>query len=57
MTPTDRLLQKWRISKATSFIRPGDRVLDLGSADGALFDQLGYCGPSSLGVDSGFPPH
>lgn len=55
MTPTDRLLQKWRISKATPFIRPGDRVLDLGSADGALFDQLGYCGPGSLGIDPALP--
>jgi 2-polyprenyl-3-methyl-5-hydroxy-6-metoxy-1,4-benzoquinol methylase len=51
MTATDRLLQNWRIRKARPFIRPGDRVLDLGSADGVLFERLGDCGPGSVGID------
>ena len=49
---TDRLLQRWRIAKVASEIRPGARVLDIGSADGALFTALGpRIGPGSLGVD------
>jgi len=55
MTFVDRLLQDWRIRKARPFIRPGDRVLDLGSADGVLFDRLGTCGPGSVGIDPVLP--
>ena len=55
MTTVDRLLQDWRIRKATPFIRSGDRVLDLGSADGILFDRLGICGPGSMGIDPTLP--
>ncbi len=55
MTTVDRLLQNWRIRKATPFIRSGDRVLDLGSADGVLFDRLGICGPGSMGIDPTLP--
>lgn len=55
MTPTDRLLQRWRISKVAPFIRPGDRVLDLGSADGVLFERVRNCGPGSLGIDPTIP--
>jgi 2-polyprenyl-3-methyl-5-hydroxy-6-metoxy-1,4-benzoquinol methylase len=51
MKPLDRFLQNWRIRKASPFIQPGDRVLDLGSADGVLFDKVGHCGPGSLGID------
>lgn len=55
MTPVDRLLQDWRIRKAAPFIRPGDQVLDLGSADGILFERLGICGPGSMGIDPTLP--
>lgn len=55
MTTVDRLLQDWRIRKATPFIRTGDRVLDLGSADGVLFERLGICGPGSMGIDPTLP--
>ncbi|MFM7100506.1 MAG: class I SAM-dependent methyltransferase [Verrucomicrobiota bacterium] len=55
MTSTDRLLQDWRIRKADRFIRPGDRVLDLGSADGVLFERVARCGPGSLGIDPTLP--
>jgi len=55
MTTVDRILQNWRIRKAAPHIRSGDRVLDLGSADGVLFDRLGYCGPGSMGIDPTLP--
>ena len=49
---TDRFLQRWRIRKARPFIPPGARILDIGSADGALFAALGSSiGAGSLGVD------
>lgn len=49
---TDRLLQRWRIAKVRPFIASGARILDIGSADGALFKALGdRIGPGSLGVD------
>lgn len=49
---TDRILQRWRIAKVRRFISPGSRILDIGSADGALFQQLGSSvGSGSLGVD------
>src|SRR4029077_8411550 len=52
MTFIDRLLQRWRIGKARPFIAPGSRILDIGSADGALFRQLGRRkGPQCLGID------
>ena len=51
MTSVDRLLQNWRIRKAGPYIESGHRVLDLGSADGVLFDRLGRCGPGSVGID------
>jgi SAM-dependent methyltransferase len=49
---TDRWLQNWRIAKVRPFIALGARVLDIGSADGALFSALGNSiGAGSLGVD------
>jgi SAM-dependent methyltransferase len=51
MTPINRFLQDWRIRKAAPFIAHGDRVLDLGRADGALFERVGHCGPGSMGID------
>jgi SAM-dependent methyltransferase len=39
MKAIDRMLQKWRIGQARPWLRAGMRVLDIGSADGALFRQ------------------
>ena len=48
---TDHLLQRWRIAKARPLIAPGSRVLDIGSADGALFQELGAAVGDGLGID------
>ena len=47
----DRLLQRWRIAKARPFIAKGARVLDVGSADGALFQHLGTPLGGGMGID------
>lgn len=48
----DRALQRWRVAKARPFIVPRSRILDIGSADGALFRQLGSRkGQHCLGID------
>lgn len=52
MKSTDIFLQNWRIAKVRRFIAPGAKILDIGSADGALFRRLGRdAGKGSLGVD------
>jgi len=51
MTWVDRLLQRWRIAKARPFIAPGATVLDVGSGDGVLFQQLGAQISGGLGID------
>jgi 2-polyprenyl-3-methyl-5-hydroxy-6-metoxy-1,4-benzoquinol methylase len=50
MTGLDRLVQRWRIRVAAHFLRPGDRVLDIGTADGALFRMVPGLA-ESVGVD------
>ncbi len=51
MKKLDLILQRWRIRKARPFIPPGGRVLDIGSADGALFKTLGSHLSGGLGID------
>jgi len=46
----DRVLQRWRIREAAAFIRCGDSVLDIGTADGALFRLVPGLGPS-VGIE------
>jgi 2-polyprenyl-3-methyl-5-hydroxy-6-metoxy-1,4-benzoquinol methylase len=46
----DRALQRWRIRKVRPFLHPGSVVLDVGSADGALFRALPWLGPG-VGID------
>jgi SAM-dependent methyltransferase len=51
LKPLDRLLQRWRFRKAATFVRAGDRILDVGCADGALFRYLGERLGEGVGVD------
>jgi SAM-dependent methyltransferase len=53
MKPFDRALQRWRIAKATPYVEPGARVLDVGSADGAMFRRLERTIGEGVGIDSG----
>lgn len=50
MTSADRLLQRWRISKVGPYLKGSTRVLDIGSADGALFQRYPFV-DSYVGVD------
>src|ERR1017187_4937293 len=47
----DRALQRWRIGKARPFIAAGSRVLDIGSAGGALFQHVRTPDERSMGID------
>lgn len=47
----DRVLQRQRIAKARPFIARGARVLDIGSSDGALFQELGIPLSGAMGID------
>lgn len=51
MTPVDRWLQHWRISKVRPFLPPGARVLDVGCHRGELFQQLSDRLGEGVGVD------
>lgn len=48
MTSLDRFLQRWRFRKVRPYLRSTSRVLDIGSADGALYryhpDVAAYVG-------------
>lgn len=48
----DLVLQQWRIAKVAPYVFAGANILDLGSADGALFQSLKKpAGSRSLGID------
>jgi SAM-dependent methyltransferase len=47
----DRVLQRWRIDRARPFIAAGSCVLDIGSADGALFQHVRTLDERSMGID------
>jgi SAM-dependent methyltransferase len=51
MKPLDRLLQRWRISKALPWVRRGDRLLDLGCYDGMLLRRAAERIARGVGVD------
>jgi 2-polyprenyl-3-methyl-5-hydroxy-6-metoxy-1,4-benzoquinol methylase len=48
--PLDRFLQRWRFRKVAPFLRPSSRVLDIGSADGALFRRYPWVA-AFVGID------
>lgn len=41
MRALDRILQRMRIDQVAAYIQPNARVLDIGCADGALYDRVG----------------
>ena len=47
----DKLLQKWRMTKAISQIPQDARVLDIGSEDGYLFEIIGDRISTGVGID------
>jgi 2-polyprenyl-3-methyl-5-hydroxy-6-metoxy-1,4-benzoquinol methylase len=51
----DRIVQRWRIAKAVPHIPEGGTVLDVGSADGQLFEILGQRISAGLGIDPLLP--
>ena len=50
MTRVDRLIQRWRIAKASTYIPAAAHVLDIGCSDGALFRQVSHIA-SGVGVE------
>lgn len=53
MKPFDRFIQKLRISKAAKYIPANSRLLDIGCADGAIFQQLSNKIREGVGIDPG----
>lgn len=53
MKPFDRLIQRRRIDQTAKYLRPGVRVLDIGSADGALFRRFEGTIADGVGIDPG----
>jgi 2-polyprenyl-3-methyl-5-hydroxy-6-metoxy-1,4-benzoquinol methylase len=51
MKQIDLFLQRWRIRKVLPYIKHGARVLDIGSADGALFQQAWGLASGCVGID------
>lgn len=51
MKTADRVLQRWRVRRALPWIEPGSRVLDVGCADGVLFDLGRDRVATGLGID------
>jgi SAM-dependent methyltransferase len=52
----DRLLQRWRAGVAARWIRPGDRLLDVGCFDRTLIDQVQDRLSCAVGVDLEIEP-
>ncbi len=55
MKPIDRFIQKLRINRAKKYIPKNSRLLDIGCADGALFQQAHEKIREGIGVDPGIP--
>ena len=56
MKALDRILQRWRIRKATPYIRTGDRLLDIGCHDGVLIGEVLDRVASATGIDTDITP-
>lgn len=52
MRTLDRLLSRWRIAKATAWVRPGDRLLDVGCYDGSLIGGVRARIEAAVGIDA-----
>jgi 2-polyprenyl-3-methyl-5-hydroxy-6-metoxy-1,4-benzoquinol methylase len=51
MKPLDRYLQNARIKRARPFVRNGDVVLDVGCADGTMFERWQRLIKHGIGID------
>lgn len=51
MRAVDRFLQRRRIREAIPYVRPGDRLLDIGCFDGALIEAVLPRVASAVGID------
>ena len=51
MRAVDRILRRWRIARAAPWVRPGDRLLDVGCYDRSLVDVVGDRIASAVGID------
>jgi 2-polyprenyl-3-methyl-5-hydroxy-6-metoxy-1,4-benzoquinol methylase len=51
MKHLDRWLQYQRLNRVLPWLKPGYKILDLGSADGTLFQVFPQASPESMGID------
>ena len=54
MTALDRLIQRVRINQVLPYVGRNSRVLDIGCADGALYERAGHIG-EYVGIDPDAP--
>lgn len=51
MKALDRLIRRWRIAKALRYVRPGDRLLDIGCFDDRLLRRMRGRIAHGVGID------
>ena len=51
MRALDRWLRRWRIRMAERYVRPGDRLLDIGCHDGAFIESVRARVSAAVGID------
>ena len=52
MRAVDRILRRWRIARVAGWVRPGDRLLDVGCYDRSLIDAVADRIAGAVGIDS-----